>query len=159
MPTTKISHLYKQRTPRPQGTNFAMRPVFDLGNGSTYTFPATTADVVKIMTLPKGVQLGAAWALILGDHDSGANLVLSLRIYDGTTPRYLIHQTTVGQAGGVAIPSKAPATENAIGFTTDTDLWELEILIDTGAAGGAQAAIAKVQLDISGWVSPGTVSW
>lgn len=158
MATTQHSYM-NGPNPDPRGGLYTCTQVLDLGKGTTYTLPATTGDILKIRGMPKGVTIGHGCALIFGDHDTGANLVVSLRIYDGTTAKYIIHQSSVGQTGGIAIPSKSPVTEDGIGYVIPTDGFDLELLIDTGAAGGAQAAIAKIQLELIGWITPGSVSW
>lgn len=157
MATTRHSFM-GAGNPDPKGMHVTVSQVLDLGKGSTYTLPATTGDILKVRGLPKGSTIGHGCALIFGDHDTGAGLVVSLRASNGTTHKYIIHQSTVGQAGGIAIPSKSPATETAIGWVIPDTTYDLEILIDTQAAGG-QAAIAMIQLELLGWATPGAVSW
>jgi len=162
MATVLSKYWRSLMVPIPLGNPVSIQPVLHLGTsaavGGTLTLPTATNDIFKIITLPERVTIGANWALIAGDHDTGANLVMTLRIYDGTTPKTIIDATTVGQAGGIIRPTKIPTTENAIGFTTNSKLWWLEILIATGAAGGAQAAQLMVQLDLCGWYSTGAVT-
>lgn len=157
MATTRHSFMTGPN-PDPRGLPGTVSQILDLGKGSTYTLPATTGDILKVRGLPKGVTIGAGCRLIFGDHDSGAGLVVSLRASNGTTNKYIIHQSAVGQTGGIALPSKAPTTEDAIGWVVPDATYDLEILIDTQAV-GAQAAIAKIQLELLGWVTPGSVSW
>jgi len=47
-------------------------------------------------------------------------------------------------------------TEDGVGFVIPDNTYDLEILIDTQAV-GAQAAIAKIQLELLGWTTPGSV--
>lgn len=157
MATNLLTHLWKTRVPNPHGTEFSTCPVYDVGNGSTITLGATN-DVYKVQTFPKGTQMGGNWGIYAGDHDTGAGLVMTLRLNNGTTQKPLIYQTTVGQAGGVARPNSIITTITGIGFVTDSRDWWLELLIDTQAA-GAQAAILKIQADYCGWNPPGTVTW
>lgn len=158
MATTNHSFM-NSGNPDPRGMHVSVGQVLDLGKGSTYLLPATTGDILNLRSIPRGITLGANHKLIFGDHDTGANLVVSLRASDGTTHKYLIHQSTVGQTGGIAIPSKSPVTEDGLGYVVPTEGFNLQLLIDTGAAGGAQAAIAKIYFEMLGWVTPGSVSW
>lgn len=157
MAVNLISHLWKTRVPNPHGTAFTLAPVFDLGNGGNITLGAT-GDTYKIMTLPKGTMIGGNWGIYAGDHDTGAGVVMTLRLNDGTTQKPIIYQSTVGQAGGVARPNSIITTITGVGFVTDTRNWWLELLIDTQAA-GAQAAKLFIQADLCGWVTPGSVTW
>lgn len=157
MATTRHSFM-GAGNPDPKGMHVTVSQILDLGKGSTYTLPATTGDILKVRGLPKGCTIGLGCGLIFGDHDTGAGLVVSLRASNGTTHKYIIHQSAVGQTGGIAIPSKSPVTENAIGWVVPDTTYDLEILIDTQAAAG-QAGIAKIQLELLGWITPGSVSW
>src|SRR6185295_9658536 len=135
-----VRHSYMNGpNPDPRGALYTCTQMIELGKGSTYLL-ATAAgvalvagDILKIRSVPKGVTIGRGCALIFGDHDTGANLVVSLRVTDGTSPKYIIHQSSVGQTGGQAIPSKSPTTENGVGFIVPAAGWDLELLIDTAA--------------------------
>jgi len=139
----------------PYGTPLALY----LGTGTvgaeTVTLSGAAADTYRLCKLPKRVTVADA-LIQTGDLDSNGTplLVFSLRITDGTTTKTIIHQTTVGQAGGVIRPTKIATTENGLGFTTtNKDFW-LEILIDTGAATAA-AGIFKVFVNLTGGYLPG----
>jgi hypothetical protein len=158
MATTNVPFLWNQKSPNVVGVGYAsLLPLYDLGKNSTYLLPATTGDILNIVRVPKRCMIGANWAIHCGDLDTGTGLVFTLQLYDGTTAFPLIHQTTVGQAGGVAIPSKGPATETGIGKIIDDKDWYLRLLIDTQATGN-QAARFMIQAHYSGWYTPGVIT-
>jgi hypothetical protein len=158
MATTNIRHLWHAKVPSPVGETKSLMPLYDLGKGSTLTLPATTGDILQIVTMPGRLQIGGSWKIFSGDHDTGSNLVVTLRLWDGTTGYPLIYQTAVCQAGGVAIPSLGPVTETGIGKVTAGKLWELQLLIDVGAAGGAQAAKLFIQAHYNGVYPSGIIA-
>ncbi len=117
----------------------------------TETFaPGALNDTRKLLQLPYGVTIGANSYMQVGDMDSGTALVLTLRISNGTTTKVLIDASTVGQAGGIIRPTKIGTTENAVGFTTDSHGYYLELLIAT-AATGAQSALFTYAVDMTGF--------
>lgn len=158
MATTNVLHLWRQKVPTPVGEVKTLLPLYDIGDGGTVLLPATTGDILRICTIPGRIQVGGDWKIFAGDHDTGANLVMTLRLWDGTTGYPLIYQTTVGQSGGVAIPSTGPVTETGIGKITSGKLWELHLLIDVGAAGGAQAAKLFIQAHWNGFYPSGQIA-
>lgn len=156
MATYNIGHLWKNAVPNPLGTTQSVFPLLDLGNNANMTL-GSTGDIYNIITIPKRIQSGADWKIWMGDHDTGAGLVVTLRLWDGATAFPLIHQSSVGQGGGVAVPSKGPATETGIGKITDDRDWSLQLLIDT-QAGSAQAGRIWVQCHLNGWYPRGIIS-
>lgn len=159
---TTYSKFWKNKVPIPLGNGTSHLPVLDLGTsaavGGTITLGSTN-DVLKICTLPERVTCGSNFAIIGGDHDTNATptIVVTLRLNDGTTQKPLISASTVLQAGGIARPSLIVTTETGVGFTTNSKLWWLELLIATQAATGAAARLL-VQLDLSGFYTPGAVT-
>lgn len=153
-----LRHLWHTKIPTIKGTTGSLLYLFDLGKNSTVTLPSVTGDILQIVTVPDRIQIGADWKIICGDHDSGANLVMTLRLWDGTTGYPLIYQTSVGQSGGVAIPTQLPTVETGIGKVTAGKLWELQLLIDVGAAGGAQAAKLLIQAHYNGVYPSGIIA-
>lgn len=142
----------------PVGSPYGTPLAFYLGTGTVGAETVTlgsTNDTYRLCQLPKRVTIADA-LIQTGDHDTNVSpaLVFSLRVTDGTTTKTIIHQTTVGQAGGVIRPTKIATTENGLGFTTTSkDFW-LEILIDT-QAGTAAAAIFKGFVTLTGGYQPG----
>lgn len=118
--------------------------------------PGSTGDIRQICRLPRGVTIAGAMVQI-GDMDTGAGLVFSLRLNNGTTTKDIINLSSAGQAGGVAQPTKGPATEPGLGFTTDSKLWWVELIWTTQAA-GAQAADLLIILKLTGWYQAGALT-
>lgn len=142
----------------PVGSPYSTQLALYLGTGTVGAETVTlgsTNDTYRLCQLPKRVTITDA-LIQTGDLDSGGSpaLVFSLRVTDGTTTKTIIHQTTVGQAGGVIRPTKIATTENGLGFTTTNGSFWLEILIDTQAATAA-AAIFKVFVNLTGGYLPG----
>lgn len=141
------------KVPAPTGQPFTNCPIFT----ETFT-PGSTNDIRKLIKIPRGITFGAGTFMQVGDMDSGTDLVLTLRATDdGSTFKTLIHQSTVGQAGGIARPTKIGTTEDAIGFTTDSHDWWVELLISTQAA-GAQSANFTYGIELSGFYVSGAVT-
>jgi len=141
----------------PIGSPYGTPLVLPMGSGTagaeTITFGSTN-DTYRLIRLPKRVCIAdALWQL--GDHDSGTALVLTLRVTDGTTTKTIIHQASTGQAGGIIRPTKIPTTEDGVGFTTTSESFWLEVLVSTQAT-GAQAAISRVIVTLTGAYPPGT---
>lgn len=139
--------------PLPVGLPNHYLPIFT----ETFT-PGSTNDTRKLLQLKsRGITFTASTFFQVGDMDSGSALVLTLRVTDGTTTKTLIHQSTAGQAGGIARPTKIGTTEDAIGFTTTNPNFWLELLISTQAA-GAQSADFTYGLGMTGWYNTGAVT-
>lgn len=119
--------------PAPQGSARLDIPIFT----ETFT-PGSTNDTRRLLKVPINIVFTADTFFQVSDMDTGTPaLVMTLRVTDGTTTKVLIHQSTAGQAGGLARPTKIPATENAIGWCTDNVNYWVELLIDTQAATAA----------------------
>lgn len=110
--------------------------------------PGAITDSRKLFMLPRGIQIPDCM-MQLGDLDTGAALVLSLRISNGTTTKYLIHQTTVGQAGGVIRPTKIGTTEDGPAFITPDASYWVDLYVDT-AANVAQAGNVHISFHFAG---------
>ena len=150
---TALAKYWKNSIPAPQGAPYSTLAV----SKETAVTPGATNDIRKIFKVPRNVTFGAGTFVQIGDMDTGAGLVFTLRITDdGVAFKKLIDASTAGQAGGLARPSKGPATEDAIGFTTDSNAWWVEILWATAAA-GAQAADLIVGVELSGFYLTGAV--
>ena len=121
--------------PAPQGSARLDIPIFT----ETFT-PGSTNDTRRLLKVPINVVFTADTFIQVADMDSGSALVMTLRVTDGTTTKVLIDQTTIGQTGGIARPTKIPATENAIGWCTDNVNYWVELLIVTQAAGATSGA-------------------
>jgi hypothetical protein len=120
--------------------------------------PGATNDRMQLFQLPKGIQVVDAVVATPDQDSNGTPLyVFTLRLYNGTTAKPIIHQTTIGQTGGVARPSKIPATETGLGFVTPdapratsaTSIWAVELLTDTAPA-TAVAGDVHIYLTLSG---------
>lgn len=149
---TVLGTYWKTIPPSPVGKPYNTCPIF------TETFsPGSTNDTRKLLKVPRNVTFGAGTFMQVGDMDSGSALVLTLRVTDGTTTKVLIHQSTVGQAGGIARPTKIGTTEDGIGFTTNNHNYWVELLISTQAA-GAQSANFTYGIEMSGFYTRGAVT-
>lgn len=142
---------WNTRMPAPQGLSYNCTPVLT----ETFT-PGSTNDTRKLFKIPRGVTLVDAFMQV-GDMDSGTALVLTLRVTDGTITKTLIHQSTVGQAGGIARPTKIATSEDAIGYTIPNHNFWLEVLVSTQAT-GAQSAAFTYGLTMSGFYVTGAVT-
>ena len=152
-----------------KGSNWTRRVPVPVGNGTEDVFLTHTsltlgaaADILKVVPIPaKGVMFTNA-RMRCSDMDTNATptLVFTLRYNDGAaspTTKVLLHQTTIGQGGGVITPTKVPATEPGIGFTTNTSTGWLEIHIDTASATAA-AGTLDVEFSLTGWYPTGAVT-
>lgn len=156
MATTKGSN-WTRRIPVPVGSETVSinLPHASLTLGSTN-------DILKVVPIPcKGVTFTDCYSRC-SDMDTNATptLVYTVRYNDGAsspTTKVLLHQTTIGQGGGVIRPTKVPATEPGVGFTTTTSTGWIEILIDTQAATAA-AGTLEVGLTMDGWYVTGAVT-
>jgi hypothetical protein len=138
--------------PAPVGSARDITPIFT----ETFT-PGALNDTRRLIKIPINVVIGAGSFFQVGDMDTGAALVLTMQVTDGTTTKTIIHQSTAGQAGGLARPTKAASVEDAIGFVINTNNFWLELLIATAAA-GAQSAIFTYGLHMVGWAPSGIKS-
>lgn len=138
--------------PAPVGSNRDITASFK----ETFT-PGSTNDIRRLCKVPANVCFGAGTYFQVGDMDSGTALVLTLRVTDGTTTKVLIHESTAGQAGGVARPTKGPTVENGINFVTDNNDYRVELLYSTQAT-GAQEADFIWALHLVGWHATGIKS-
>lgn len=112
-------------------------------------------DVIKIFKLPPDVKI--LWARVDSeDIDSATSLVWDLRVYNGTTTKYLIQSGTVGRsagfvdsrdAGGTGVLSKF-ATDSAIGYVTNNDDYRVEYAVTTAPA-GAGGATPSIEVEIA----------
>lgn len=141
------------KVPVPTGAPYTCFPILS----ETFT-PGSTNDTRKLIKIPRGLTFTAGCFFQVGDMDSGTALVLTLRATDdASTYKTLIHQSTAGQAGGIARPTKIGTTEDGVGFTTDSHDWWVELLISTQAT-GAQSAVFTYGIELSGWYVSGAVS-
>lgn len=154
MATATKSIFWGQKVPVPLGNPTTHAPVLNLGS---ITIGTTINDTLLLMRLPERVTIGANCKMILGDLDASTGLVLTLRLNNGTTQKVIIDAASTGQAGGIVGSTKIPTTETGVGFTTDSKLWWVEILVAT-AGTTPQAGIVMVQLDLCGFYKPGAVT-
>lgn len=102
-------------------------------------------EIINLVKLPKGATI-TGWYLRPPDIDSGTTLTLDFGLASNTS--LLLHDSTIGQAGGVASPKNAPngLVTNAIPaaiLTADDVL----VLKATAPAAGAGAGGT-----LNGWV-------
>lgn len=135
--------------PAPQGSARLDIPIFT----ETFT-PGSTNDTRRLLKVPINIVFTADTFMQCSDADSGTALVLTLRVTDGTTTKVLIDASTVAQAGGLARPTKANATENAIGWCTDSTNYWVELLIATQAT-GASAMTFVYGIGMTGYAPSG----
>lgn len=148
-----------------KGTYWSLLPPLPTGKPYTVCTPYTETfapgalnDTRKLQQInSRGITFGANTYMQVGDMDSGTALVLTLRVTDGTTTKVLIDGSTVGQAGGIARPTKIGTTETAIGWTTTSPNFWIELLIAT-AATGAQSAVFTYAVEMTGFYLPGAVT-
>lgn len=152
MATVK-SNFWGKRIPAPVGgssSSFAIK--------LTSVTPGATSDVLKVTPVPRGVTFTDALVQFSdGDTNATPTLVFSLQVTDDSTTKTLVHQSTIGQTGGIIRPTKVNATEDGIGFTTDNDNYYLRILYTTGAATAASSTVV-VGVDLSGWYPDGALT-
>ncbi len=153
MATVLGDHFNSFIVPTPRGMPYSTMAI----QKETFS-PGATNDIRKLVKIPFGLTFTAETFMQVGDMDSGAGLVLTLRATDdGVAFKTLIHQTSAGQAGGLARPTKGPAVEDGIGFTTDSKDWWVEILYSTQAA-GAQSADLYWGIGLSGFYRTGDIA-
>lgn len=139
--------------PAPVGSNRDLTPFFT----ETFVPSGATNDTRRLNKVPINVCFGAGTWMQAGDGDTGAGLVLTLRVTDGTTTKVLISASTVGQAGGIARPTLGPTVEDGIGFVTNNNNYWVEILYATQAA-VAQSFTFNWGIQMCGWHATGIKS-
>lgn len=141
--------------PAPVGSARDITPIFS----ETFTPSGAAADTRRLIKVPINTVFGAGTFVQCSDGDTNGApaFVFTLRVSDGTTHKVLIHQTTIGQTGGIARPTKIPATENAIGWVTDNNNYRVELLYDTAAATAASMTFVY-GLHLIGWLPSGIKS-
>lgn len=110
-------------------------------------------DILEVCPIGRGDILGAGCAVRISDVDTHATPlhVFSLELFKtGETAKVAIDGSTAGQTGGVARPTKIPATENAIGWPVDSKGWQVRVICDTAAATEAAAGTVEVFVHIMG---------
>lgn len=117
-----------------------------IGPDGTAATTLETDDVIKFFKLPANAKI-LYGRIDCEDLDSATSLTLDLIVSDGTTTKYLLNASTIGQGGGFADTRDAAANgvqdvfdaNSAIGYTlpdNETD-WYVAVVVDT-APGGAQ---------------------
>jgi hypothetical protein len=109
-------------------------------------------DKLKVGIAGKGDKCGGNSWVQISDVDTHATPThtFSLVVTDGTTVKTIIHESTAGQAGGVARSSKIPATENGVGFCVPAKNWWYELVCVAAAATEAASGTVVVGIDING---------
>lgn len=139
--------------PNPAGSMHTACPIYS----ETFT-PGALNDTRKLLQLPRGVTIGAGTFFQVSDMDTGGpTLVLTLRVTDGTTTKDIINGSAAGGTGGLARPTKAPASEPGVGFTTTSANFWLELLIATAATTAASGTFVY-GIELSGFYLPGAVT-
>lgn len=153
MATVKGDYFTSFNVPTPRGMPYTTLAILK----ETFT-PGSTNDIRKLVKIPFGLTFTPGTFMQVGDMDTGTALVLTMRATkDGISFKTLIHQSTAGQAGGLAVPTKGPAIEDGIGFTTDSKDWWVELLYSTQAT-GAQSADFVYGIGLSGFYRTGTIA-
>lgn len=136
--------------PAPVGTARDVTAIFS----ETFT-PGALNDTRRLCKVPINVCFGPGTFFQVSDMDTGGpSLVLTLRVTDGTTTKVLIDASAAGGTGGLARPTKAPATENAIGWTTDNNNYWVELLYATAATTAASGTFVW-GIHMVGWAPTG----
>lgn len=145
-------HKHWERTVAPEGPDATVVRSF------TTTTALAASDVLKLLRVPRGRKVVDAW-MRASDIDTHATptVVLTLRTNDGSAQKAIIHQSTVGQGGGLARPTKIAATEPGLGYTFDDGDYWIEVFVDTVAATPAAGAI-QVGVTLSGYRDPGDIT-
>lgn len=152
MPTTKHAALSTQ--PITPSLGSAGRHLKAVDNA---VWGGNADDIIQLCPIGRGLTLTADAYLQSGDGDTGNAIVVSVVATDGVTVKHLIHQTTVVQGGGLQRPSKAPAVEDAVGFTIPAKGWRLELRVNT-PAGAAQANTIMVGYEVSAHREAGAIT-
>lgn len=142
------------RFPTPTGSPYGI-PLFVALTSIT---PGSTNDTLKLARLSRNLTAVDAMLQVSdGDTNATPTLSMSLRLTNGTTTKVLIDGSSAGQAGGVARPTKVPATENGVGYTIPGDDYWVDILWAAGAATGAAMTINAL-VWFTGWYKYGAVT-
>lgn len=136
--------------PAPAGSARDITAIFD----ETFTPSGATNDTRRLHKVPINITFGSGCFLQVPDVDTGNAIVLTLRVTDGTTTKVLIHESTVGQAGGLVRPTKSPSVEDGIGWTTDNNNYRVELLYST-QAGAAVSGKFVWGIHMIGWAPAG----
>lgn len=93
-------------------------------------------DILEVCPLGRGMVIGGGSFVQLADLDSGSAHVFSVEIVDSsdTVKATLIDGSTTGQTGGIARPSKVPATEDGVGYVVPGEGYKLRLICDTAAS-------------------------
>lgn len=138
---------YNRLPPSPTGSNTAM-----LVRKFLSQLFGEAGDILLVCPLSRGMVIGAGCFVQLSDIDTGSPAhVFSMEIVDSgdVVKATVIDGSTAGQAGGLARPSKAPATENGVGYVVPADGYKLRLICDTAAATEAAGTIV-VGVEIGG---------
>lgn len=110
--------------------------------GRVYRHPLLAAsfpvlnDTINFFKIPKNVKIVSA-VLAGTDMDTGATLVWTLRLTDGTTTKNLV----AAQDGSTAAFCTNIDEEEGLGFVTDTDDYRVEVLVATAAGTAADGTL------------------
>jgi hypothetical protein len=112
-------------------------------------------DKLIVRKLPQGCKIVDAY-ICTADRDTSTSPthVMSLEVTNGTTTKTIIDGTTVGQTGGIIRPTKAPGTEDGIGYVVPDAGYYLRVITDTAAATEA-AGIIIVSVTLTRLLQPG----
>lgn len=143
--TTTTHPNYNRLPPMPSGSNSAI-----LVRKFEAQLFGEAGDILKVCPLGRGMVIGPGTCVQLDEVDDGSNThVFSLEVYNGTVTKTVIDGSTAGQAGGLARPSKAPATEDGVNFVVPDGTYYLRLICDTAANSEAAADII-VTVEIGG---------
>lgn len=107
-------------------------------------------DILQVCPLGRGDVIGAGCFVQTADLDDGGTAhVFSMEVTNGTVTKTIIDGSTAGQAGGLARPSKAPGTEDGVGFVVPDETYHIRLICDT-AATTEQAGDIQVGVEIGG---------
>lgn len=115
-------------------------PFPDLGSAWFYrhvdetTIGAADEDTYRLFTLKRGMRIcDALLQNEQGDTHATPTGEVDLEITDGTTTKTIIDAVAM-ETAGLSRPSKANATEDAIGFIVPNDDWWCQLRANTVAA-------------------------
>lgn len=148
MATTTRHPNYNRLAPNPTGSNSAK--LFRLFSDPTF---GTLGDILEVCPLARGMVIGPGCVVQTDEIDDGTDtVVISLEIVDDSdvVVATVIDGSDVGQAGGLAQPTKAPATEDGVGYVVPADNYKLRLIVDTAANSEAAAKDILVVVDIGG---------
>lgn len=119
-------------------------------------------DIHRVAILGRGEKLGANFAVQMPQVDTHATPThtFNLRAFKtGETPLILIHESTVGQTGGIARSSKVNATENGVGAIIPEEGYELQLIcVAAAATQAAGPATAVVCMDLCSYRDTGEIT-